>query len=45
MACERGASFGYNNLVADMPALAMRNRRARGVRRHPLGAKMAAWAP
>jgi 2-dehydro-3-deoxyphosphooctonate aldolase (KDO 8-P synthase) len=37
MACERGVSFGYNNLVADMRSLAiMRNRRARGVR--PLSA-------
>ncbi len=33
LACERGASFGYNNLVADMRSLAhhARDRRPRGV--------------
>jgi 2-dehydro-3-deoxyphosphooctonate aldolase (KDO 8-P synthase) len=37
MACERGASFGYNNLVSDMRSLAiMRETGAPGgVRRHP----------
>jgi 2-dehydro-3-deoxyphosphooctonate aldolase (KDO 8-P synthase) len=40
MACERGASFGYNNLVSDMRSLAiMRETSAPvGLRRHPLGA-------
>ena len=40
MACERGASFGYNNLVSDMRSLAiMRETGAPGgVRRHALGA-------
>ena len=39
MVCERGFSFGYNNLVSDMRSLAiMRGHgRARGVRRHALG--------
>jgi hypothetical protein len=45
MACERGVSFGYNNLVADMtqPGRYAQVRRAGGVRRHPLGAE--AWRP
>jgi 2-dehydro-3-deoxyphosphooctonate aldolase (KDO 8-P synthase) len=39
MACERGASFGYNNLVSDMRSLAiMRETGAGRVRCHPLGA-------
>ena len=40
LACERGVTFGYNNLVSDMRSLAiMRETRAPGgVRRHPFGA-------
>jgi 2-dehydro-3-deoxyphosphooctonate aldolase (KDO 8-P synthase) len=40
MACERGASFGYNNLVSDMRSAGhhARDRRAGRVRRHPFGA-------
>ena len=40
MVCERGASFGYNNLVSDMRSLAiMRAHRLPGrLRRHALGA-------
>ena len=48
MACERGASFGYNNLVSDMRSLAImrETERAGRVRRHPLGAAArAARAP
>ncbi len=44
MACERGASFGYNNLVSDMRSLAiMREIQCPGgVRRHPQRA-IARW--
>ena len=40
MVCERGFSFGYNNLVSDMRSLAVMrgDRMPRGVRRHALGA-------
>jgi 2-dehydro-3-deoxyphosphooctonate aldolase (KDO 8-P synthase) len=40
LACERGASFGYNNLVSDMRSLAiMRETTGCGrVRRHAFGA-------
>ena len=40
MVCERGASFGYNNLVSDMRALAIMRETGcpGGLRRHPLGA-------
>jgi 3-deoxy-D-arabino-heptulosonate 7-phosphate (DAHP) synthase len=40
MVCERGASFGYNNLVSDMRSLAVMRDTGLpgGVRRHPLGA-------
>ncbi len=40
MVCERGFSFGYNNLVSDMRALAVMRelRRAGRVRRHAFGA-------
>jgi 2-dehydro-3-deoxyphosphooctonate aldolase (KDO 8-P synthase) len=40
MVCERGASFGYNNLVSDMRSARdhARHRLPGGVRRHPFGA-------
>ena len=40
LACERGVSFGYNNLVSDMRSLAImrEHRRTRRLRRHALGA-------
>ena len=40
LACERGASFGYNNLVSDMRIARdhARDRRAGRLRRDPLGA-------
>ena len=40
MVCERGASFGYNNLVSDMRSLSgdARHRLPGGVRRHAFGA-------
>ena len=40
MVCERGASFGYNNLVSDMRVAGdhARDRLPGGVRRHPFGA-------
>ncbi len=36
MVCERGASFGYNNLVSDMRSLGTRTRRGRGRHRRHL---------
>jgi 2-dehydro-3-deoxyphosphooctonate aldolase (KDO 8-P synthase) len=45
MVCERGFSFGYNNLVSDMRSLAVMRGHGvpRGVRCHSLGA-IAGWA-